>query len=219
MAGLVSLTQALINGPDEKLAKAYLIPLDQDGVQDITRKFTFQFYPESVSVSVSVNYAAKDIPGLSHPLQQWTSTGGRTISYDALFSRDIRPQEDLGLVGAVVNPQDPDNVPWNMDPRYGVARLQSFVFPTYSEIDGVQVATPPPVLFMVLEGMDLGTGGDPVYALLTSVNVEYQRLFPNGVPRRVRVSLEFVEVIQIGDRINSWDASYFDYAIDTFKSV
>jgi hypothetical protein len=214
MAGLTGLTQAILQGPDSKnLPKAYLIPTDAAGVLISSKKFEFQYYPDTVRVSNQINYSDKDIPGLSHPLKQWTSNGGRTISFDAKFARDILPQQDLpGAVGLVVNPTSAENKQWNKDVRHSIRQLSSFIYPTYAEIaDGVSVATPPPTMLLTLEGLGLDHyGSDTLYVVITGLDTEYVSSFENGIPRVANVSLEFAETIQIGSKIQSWDSANFD---------
>lgn len=222
MAGLVGLTTALIQGPDATvLPSCWLTPMDDTGTAIYAKYFQFQFYPETVEDNIQINYVDKDIPGLSHPLKQWTSNGGRTISFETVISRDIKPQKDLpGLVGLVVNPTSAENKKWNLDIRHAVRVLRSFCYPTYASLDsGVTVAKAPPVLELQLDGMALGRGdSDVVNVVMTGCDVSYEAAFDNGVPRRVRISLEFAEVIQIGPSIIPWDSAV-DFDLAVFKDV
>lgn len=216
MAGLVGLTTALIQGPDsKKLPLASLTPVDERANPLRSMEVVLQFYPDTVDDSIQINYIDKDIPGLSHPLKQWVSNGGRTISFETVISRDIMPKEDLPfLVGLIVNPQSNENKGWNFDIRKYVKLLRAMCYPTYSELaEGVSVARAPRTLLLSLENMRLGRkDSDEVYALMTVCDVTYEAAFENGVPRRARIRLEFAEVIQQGTDILSWDGDVdFDY--------
>jgi hypothetical protein len=221
MAGLVGLTTALLQGPDsKKLPTGSVTPIASDGIPLLGSQLFFPFYPDSVEESIQINYVDQDIPGLSHPLKQWTSNGGRTISFELMLSRDILPKTDLpGLVGLVVNPQSPENKQWNVDIRVFVKKLKAFGYPTYQESDGVTFALAPPVLRLELGGMALGRGSeDAVYVVMTSCDVTYERSFENGVPRRARVRTEFAEVIQVGTSITPWDSAT-DFDTSLFENL
>jgi hypothetical protein len=85
-----TITSAFRGGLVPKAARAYIIPLDiHNGdklLKDDVR--TFQYFPATIQDSKATNYQTKVIPGLSHPLYQWTSSGARTISFQAIFTRD-----------------------------------------------------------------------------------------------------------------------------------
>lgn len=66
--------------------------------------------PESIQENKTANWVVNQIPGASDPLLQWTGGGPRTISFDALVTRDtadfLGPQTDdplAGLVDSAVN--------------------------------------------------------------------------------------------------------------------
>jgi hypothetical protein len=92
-----SISSKLRGGLKPRAAKVYIVPLDihdkdkplvgrSKGQANETR--SFQYFPESISDTRATNYQTKVIPGLSHPLYQWTSSGAREITFQAVFSRD-----------------------------------------------------------------------------------------------------------------------------------
>ena len=90
MAAVNSLLSAFRGGLNPKPARAYIIPLDIHHGDELLlgERRSFQYFPQSISDQRATNYQTKVIPGLSHPLYQWTSTGARMISFQAIFSRD-----------------------------------------------------------------------------------------------------------------------------------
>jgi hypothetical protein len=165
-----SFTSALRLGQAPKAARAYIIPLDihnsDNVIKDDAR--TFQYFPESIQDSKATNYQTKVIPGLSHPLYQWTSSGARTIAFQAVYTRDrgltaserkavkITRQETktfassakaaISSLGSMVSAAT--GIATNVDPRNvdipsAVAFLRSFLDPEYSS-DGRGVKGPIP---------------------------------------------------------------------------
>lgn len=224
MAGLIGLTKAIIQGPDaKKQMVGRLVPYSAAGSLQFRNAFDFQFMPETVQVSNKISWNDKDIPGLSHSLKQWTSNGGRSISFETVFSRDIRPSDDLpGLTAAVVRSQSRENRKWNIDPRYAMARLEAFTMPSYQQDAslGVTLAIPPPTLHLILSGMALGrNASDGVDVVITGLDRTYELAFENGVPRRVNVSLEFDEVIQVWSEITPFDGAKDYGQFEAFDGV
>ena len=167
MAGsFTTLTNAFRGGMAPKSARVYLIPLDgHNGDEVLTGlKRSFQYFPSTISDSQATNYQTKVIPGLSHPLYQWTSGGARTISFQAVFSRDRtynateadaiktgtgkRDDSKLGratsgwaagLMLDISSNKDPRNV----DIPSAIAWLKSHLLPEYTE-DGNGILAPTP---------------------------------------------------------------------------
>jgi len=90
MSAFTTIARAFKGGNTPKPARAYLIPLNVfqgDSVMSGDQR-TFQYFPATFSDSHGTNYQNKVIPGLSHPLYQWTSGQARVISFEAVFTRD-----------------------------------------------------------------------------------------------------------------------------------
>ena len=226
MAGYVDLIKVLVQGPEgPKDARARIDIVSDDGTiggQTLATAlvepgaqsyFDFQFLPETVQDNIQINYSDIELLGLSHPMKNWTSNGGRTISFDALFSRDIKPQADLPPENRVVDPTDAANIEDNIDVAWSIACLRRLCAPRKGGADGsVQFAKAPPVLALTLTGMGLAAnGGDTVFVVMTTCDVEYLRTFRDGRPRLARVGLEFAEVIQVGGEVRpTWDTDFED---------
>lgn len=157
--GISTIARA-VRGTTPKSARAYIIPLDIHQGDNILSgdMRAFQYFPETLSDSKASNYQPKVIPGLSHPLYQWTSGGAREISFEAVFTRDralsSAERDETGMSttgGRYINnatltasgpqyrKQKSDNFSFasekdlrNVDIPSAVAWLRSFMDPEYS---------------------------------------------------------------------------------------
>jgi len=158
MSAFTTIARAFKGGLTPKPARAYLIPLDVfNGDRAITAdQRTFQYFPATLSDSQGTNYQSKVIPGLSHPLYQWTSGNARAVSFEAIFTRDRTYTDEesqavaSGLAGSSVNSNQGNNQQFqsqskgtlgiaqnsdsrNVDIPSAVAWLRSFLLPEYSK--------------------------------------------------------------------------------------
>lgn len=178
---------------DPKVARVYMIPLKEDGTFDDDLERAFQYWPETLTDSRGDSgWQEKVVPGGSHPLVQWTAGGGRRLSFSVFFGRDEHPAE--------LEDENEDNV----DIAAALAWLRYYTYPLYEQ-NSVKVV-PPPALLLVFPNTELGyaTGGgdqrgiDEVLCVMTSCDITYHAWFPNGTPRIVEASLEFLEIVQVG---------------------
>lgn len=233
MSAFTTIARAFKGGLAPKPARGYLIPLDgfKGDFAQIGLMRAFQYFPATVSDSQATNYQTKVIPGLSHPLYQWTSGGARTISFESIFTRDrtytsSERQEIFnarsGSGGGVGNAftafaTAPVNIASNDDDRNvdipsAVAWLRSHLLPEYSS-DGSgtfsgtpQRPHPPQKLILGMPGLRLNWGVpslpyDEMHCIMTACEVAYEGFFQDGTPRTAKVSLSFAEIIQVGGRI------------------
>lgn len=185
MSAFTSISKAFrSSGP--RPARGYLIPLDpfREDVPILDFARSFQYFPSSLSDSQATNYQTKVIPGLSHPLYQWTSGGARGIAFEAIFTRDrtysdseqdaidkgttergsasadaVSSQSVGSFFLGIANNSDSRNV----DIPSAVAWLRSFLLPEYSSdgrtFPGIpQRPRPPPKLILGMPGMRLNWG-------------------------------------------------------------
>lgn len=199
MPGLLSIADT--GGPslDPKLARVYMIPLKdatEGGGFDDDKERAFQYWPETMQDSRGdVGWQEKAIPGLSHPLMQWTQGGSRRISFTVVFGRDRYELPDL---------DDPRTEEWdleeNVDIGAAAAWLRWYTYPLYKEGDFRVIAPPSIMLVMPLTAIggirDGGLHQDAILTVMTSCDITYLSWFPNGVPRLAEASLEFAEIIQ-----------------------
>jgi hypothetical protein len=75
------------------LVKAQIIPdrIENDVTYEsyIKELSTMLLNPESWSDNKSANWIKHQVPGRSDPIQQWMASGVRTITFDALVTRDL----------------------------------------------------------------------------------------------------------------------------------
>lgn len=158
--------------------------------------FVFQYWPESLTDTETPRWAEKEVPGLSHPLYQWTGGQGREISFTAIFTAEV-DDDTLGANpgGSLVLP----SARYTVDINAAVARLKSYIRGTYVQGSVNQATKPPPRLKLVLEGTSLGGDVEAINVILKTAPITYEAWFPNGKPRVARAELTFAEVIQHGD--------------------
>ena len=208
------------------VARASMMGIDSESGEIALPEHAFQWWPESFSDSIEIGWEPKQVPGASHAIMQWNSNGGRTFSFDVLLYRNMEPlavQAELlpsitiaGAAGptagaAVVavdttflpDPSNDDNAKFNINIEYMVSWLRSFCYPRYirgTGSDGSTVVTrvvAPPIAILNLPNMALNEdGGDTVFGVVTACDVTYEKLFPNGQPRAVKVSLTLKQVVQ-----------------------
>lgn len=161
----------------------------------------FQYWPSDVSDSSSVGWEFEQIPGGSHPLAHWTSSGERTISFTAQFSRDVHGKytPDDFATGNVPD-ELVNDIKHNPDLRAVAKWLKWFRTPLYNK-DGRVI--PPSKLYLVMPGLQLGDdGSDDLLVVMTSCEISYKDFWPDGSPRRMDASLAFVEIVQQDGKVN-----------------
>lgn len=207
-----SVIEAMMFGPEGMDYKAASIagvnPTDQS---IMLPERTFQHWPESISDTIDVGWSFKDIPGMSHALAQWSSNGGRTITFEVHFHRFMKPVDSRSVFEVILDPfglNSPtstfpkDNRLYNVDVAAEIKYLRAFCYPSYKDVDGYRTAFPPPIALLNIPGLRLddATASDVIFAIMTGCDVNYMLSFPDGTPRRASVSLTFRQVVQ--DPIN-----------------
>jgi hypothetical protein len=226
MAGTIrGLASAYQSGNRPKSARAYIIPLDNDNHKD-DRPLTdqlraLQYFPESIHDNKVTNWQPKEIPGLSHPLYQWTTGGAREIGFTAIFTRDTATPDEDKRTGwkpdffALANGTKNTNEPRDVDIPSAIQWLRSFKYPGYSGPTGsgnVSYPVPPRKMILGMPGVGLNHGdqsllADEIHCIMLACDVTYDAFFNNGVPRIAKVNLNFAEIIQIGGMVRVQDSS------------
>ena len=93
---------------DGTLKKAALFKVSSDGSinKDVEAAY-FKLNPDSYEDSKSANWALQNVPGQSDPVLQWTGSGPRTISFEALVTADTSyydTQQDYKKPGEETDP-------------------------------------------------------------------------------------------------------------------
>lgn len=207
MAGLASLASMVGSSISEKRSLAYLTELKPGDDTPVSTQ-AFQYFPESLSDSKSVNWTPKEIPGGSLPLYQWSSSGERSISFTAYFSTDIDQNPD----GVLTNTTDPaytrqrlestGQLQRNVDVRSAVTWLRQYMLPKYTS----HHTLPPPKLLLYLPKSGIGIAGgetpvtnqspDTVLCVMTQCEITWEKFFPSGNARIASVALSFAQVPQ-----------------------
>jgi len=174
------------------------------GVDHNFSERAFQWWPESIQDTIDVGWNFKDVGGASHALAQWSSNGGRTITFDVQLSRLMMPVDTRSIkekfVAYLTQPDSripADNRPFNVDIKEQIRFLRGFCYPTYIEIEEVVSSLPPPVMILNVPNFGLNeSGGDEIFCVMTGCDVTYTLAFRDGTPRRATVSLTLRQVVQ-----------------------
>lgn len=226
--GLLNTISSVIGKNLEQTARVYLAELEPDGSKQKSDSMqAFQYWPETITDSRSVEYQQKNAVGSSHPIYQWTHGSPRSIRFDAVFVNEDndKPQDALTNIGATVssivrNPlagtvgllakKKQGN---SVDVGGAIAWLRSKTYPSYTDHHVI----PPPKLLLWAENSGLtsfiGTHElDVLPCVMTSCDVTYEGFFKDGSPRVATVSLMFDEIIQIGNQWKYVDRKNVDRA-------
>ena len=173
---------------------------------------SFQYFPDTITDSKVNGYQAKEIPGLSHPLYQWTAGGPREIGFTAVFSSDL-PLVEEGRPDRSKSLQQR-----NVDVDAAIAWIQSFQYPEYTNTNFFGQATgkhlrpkPPLKILLTLPNVKINMGRpqhneDEISCILLSAEVSRESFFPDGTTRLAKIDLSFAEVIQLRGGVHPHDA-------------
>lgn len=171
----------------------------------------FQYWPESLTDSRTVEWNPRVIPGGSHPIYQWTHSGERRISFIAVFTTDTEPSES-SLRNRNPYEESFDNLlsgvqrgTRDIDIRAAVSWLRWFTYPTYGQGEDTRVFEPAKVLLCMPNTGIAHTGEDHITAVMTDCTVTYEACFTSGFPRICEVSIELAEVVQRGSSVRFHD--------------
>jgi hypothetical protein len=181
-------------------ARASMMGIDPETGTTILDEQAFQFWPETLQDSIEIGWEPKQVPAMSHALMQWGSNGGRTFSFELEMIRVMKPlgkqPSPLGLPPE--NPMNEANQPFNVNIEYMVSWFRAFCYPDYQEnAVGIRRAKSPPIAILNMPNMCLNEdGSDIIFAVMTGCDITYEKLFSDGQPRMVKVSLTFKQVIE-----------------------
>jgi len=241
---LAQMTQAAEDTNVAMCSIANFIEPGADPNDPFDKAQAMQYFPESIKISRSTDYASKKPIGGSHPVYQWIHGGERTLSFDAVFTAevDLWKQEDTGLIasaeavgqavgnflknplsaGAAALRGKPDYGPNHVDVAAGVSWLMSKTYPSYSKTGR---ASPPPKLEIYLPNSGVATYikgvqlADTFFCIMTRCSVNYTAFFRSGAPRIAEVSMDFDEIIQVGSQWGFVPRQSFAYNAATLKKA
>jgi hypothetical protein len=228
--GVVGSLLSIINGGGHpQPQRPYITPLsakDDSRLDSQTRYF--QYWPEEINDNKQTNWETKNIPGLSHPIYQWISGGGREISFTAIFTRDraltsVEKQllnsvevdasyasSFIGTLSGVPGTSFPYD-PRNVDIPSALAYLRQFLYPTYSN-NPQERAKPPAKLILGFPGSRINANpwgqlsDDELVCFMTQCDISIGGFFGDGTPRIAKVALQFTELIQYEQRVKPVDS-------------
>lgn len=193
-----------------KTQRVILYDADAEPTSVVPRLLYLQFWPESLSDKKEVSYDAKSFPGSSLPIQQWTDSGSRSISFtvvlvneiDKAFRRKIGPgkfgnikenlQQYIDVIGAQGRFYRPGK--YVVDINSTVTWLRKFMYP--SRVEPTGTIAPPRKLYVIFPGTKLGAINQGLLCVMTGCDVDYLGWFPDGTPRIATVSLSFNEILR-----------------------
>lgn len=216
--GTASMIQALLTEFTE-MPQMMIMGVDALSGQEVLPAMPFQFYPETLSDSIEINYTSKSAPGTSASLMEWSNNGGRTLTFEARFIREMEVQAVQDKVTIVPIAKAMPDSPMVGSPyrNWGIQKvlhyLRAYCLPTYESDGGWTKVNPPPVAMITMPGVHLGgggeNGGEEVFiGVMTTCDVVYNKIMPglatkSGVKSTIKdvtVSLAFKEVAQIAGR-------------------
>lgn len=201
------------------LAPGEKVPWAQGNEALNNEVIAFQYWPDTVQDSKGSEWSARNVPGGSHPLYQWTHGGERRVSFTAVFTTDTMPDDDTvlgvdilgGLLGGAADPYHRmSDRPFSgiqlgfrdIDLRAVISWLRWFEYPWYGTAEQQFRAYEPAKALLVMPNMGMAhNGDDSLLTVMTQCDVTYEACFPNGFPRIIEVTLEFAEVVQSAERV------------------
>jgi hypothetical protein len=203
-----------------------MMGIDSETGTTVLPERAFQWFPESFSDSIEIGWEPKQVPGSSHAIMQWGGNGGRTFAFETLLYRNMAPldlqakQSSLVQLNAgtdlLPDPDSADNAPYNIPIESMISWMRAFCYPRYvtgEGFGGTKITRPvsPPIAILNLPGMALNEdGSDIVYCVVTGCDVTYEKLFPNGQPKVVKVNLTLKQVVQYPGKTKSIQFVGFD---------
>jgi len=211
MSAISSFASAFRGGQMPLPSRMLLTPFQEDlppGESATAQARIFQYFPDTINDARQTAYQEKPIPGMSHPLYQWTSGGSREISFMAIFTRDRALTDDeknAQLLSTVTGGSRAFGVidMRNVDIPSAIGWLRSYTYPEYgtSGKNKYERPRPPRRLILTLPGLRINQGmpelpDDEIRCIMVQCDVSYEGFFNDGTPRIARVTLAFAETIQ-----------------------
>ncbi len=180
-----------------KLSKASMMGIDPETGDEVLPELAFQWLPESLSDTIETGWESKQVPGMSSALMQWSSNGGRTISFELLMFRTMLPIADQpGVLVFRANPDSEENSPYNANIEFMLSWLRSFCYPTFESGGEFRRVKAPPIAILNIPNLSLNEdGSDIIFAVMTECGITYERLFNSGKSRVVKVNISMKQVV------------------------
>jgi hypothetical protein len=184
----------------DQLAVGSMMGIHPETGVEMLPEHAFQFLPENIQDSIQIGWESKPVPAMSHALMQWGGNEGRDITFEVVMFRHMRPvnYQPSSFGAPKESPSNEVNQPFNVNIEYMVSWFRAFCYPSYGQkIGNYRRPISPPLCLLNLPGLALNEdGGDVILTVMTSCDVTYEKAFPNGQPRSVRLSLAFKQIVQ-----------------------
>jgi hypothetical protein len=195
----------------ERLPPMTIMGVSSSTGEVLIEETAFQYMPESIADSLEIGWEFKNAPATSHGLAHWTQNGGRSITFEVTFGRDMQytPKAHAFLTA---DPNATGVREYNGNPDYMIKLLRSFCYPE-RQSDGTVLS--PPIAYVNLVGSSIGVRGEDMFiGVMTSCEVTYKRISGDGAgggyTRLATASLGFKEVVQDPKNPGQFDFHYHD---------
>lgn len=180
-----------------RLSKASMMGIDSETGEEVLPENAFQWLPDTLSDTIETGWESKQVPGMSSALMQWSSNGGRTISFELVMFRTMLPVADQpGALVFRANPDSEENAPYNANIEYMLSWLRSFCYPSFAPGGDFRRVKSPPIAILNIPNLALNEdGSDIIFAVMTECGITYDRLFNSGKARAVRVNISLKQVV------------------------
>lgn len=184
MSAASSLAQMMKPAEDQNIAMCTIADFFTGGKQPdaFQAPHALQYFPESIKLNRSVDYATKKPLGGSHPIYQWVVGGERSLSFEAVFTAEVdewkspaqqaagssstnsaeQIAQDVGdylknplTAGAAALFGNKNYGMNHINVAAGVSWLMSKTYPSYAAHNGI--VKPPPVLEIYLPNAGIAT--------------------------------------------------------------
>ena len=194
-----------------ELPKMSIMGISSNSGDPLLKEMDFQYWPESIEDSIEIGWEFINLPATSHGLAHWTQNGGRTITFEVTFARDMQynPKSHAFLSA---NPDQDGVKQFNGNPDFMIKYLRAFAYPERTK-DGSVLS--PPIAIVQLTGSSIGADGSDIFkGVMTQCDVSYKRISPDGdgkgFTRMATVSLSFREVVQDPKKKGVYDFHYYN---------
>lgn len=152
-------------GADKQIARFFLIPLNPTTGEPLGKNqsdpkwkpIRLPFWPETLDYSRgSIGWQETEIPGLSHPLLQWTQNGAPELSFEAVFAADRDPAYNASSNSQFEALKRDSPTPYDVNINGAMAWFQGMSNPRYKvQEEGKEKAVEsPPVIQIVPEYLE-----------------------------------------------------------------
>lgn len=196
-------------GASSKLETMSIAPLHPRTGKLLDDEVAFQFWPETIQDDIEIGWDFKEIAGASHSLAEWTSNGGRSLSFEVPIVRTmLYPNDQPSFAGLRADPQEGlhEMRRYNENVEGFIRYMRAMCYPI--EENGVVIS--PPFVALHCPNMRLNEDGtDLFYCVMTDCSITYERLFNNGTISVAKMSLGFKQIVQVKDG-EPYQYAYFD---------